>query len=204
VFTSDVKNRWGASWLQWRGYGPFFAEVIHVLERQRPPALALDVVPGPVHGATRSISIALEARDGEGRQRDLLHPAVVVRAGNAAPRDVVTHQVAPGRYEATLVADAREPLSVSTKGDEDGAARFVTRTIVPDAAAEYRFEPPDESLLQAIAAATGGAWRPAPAALRSAAGDRATERRAMWPPLLVLALGLWFADVLLRRIRVFE
>ena len=202
VFTSDVKNRWGAQWLQWRGYGPFFAGVVHVLERQRPPALALDVVPGPVRGATRSVAIAVEARDGEGRQRDLLHPSVVVRSGNGAARDAVAHQVAPGRYEATLVVDAQQPLSVTISGEDGGGA--VTRTIVPDPMAEYRFEPPDESLLQAIAAATGGAWRPAPSALSSAAGDRATERRPMWPPLLVLALGLWFMDVLLRRIRVFE
>jgi len=204
VFTSDVKNRWGAQWLQWRGYGPFFAEVVHVLERQRPPALALDVVPGPVRGATRSVAISVEARDGEGRQRDLLHPALVIRAGNGASRDVATHQVAPGRYEATLVVDAQQTLSVSMKGEVGEQAGAVTRTIVPDPIAEYRFDPPDESLLKAIASATGGAWRPSPTALVNAAGDRTTERRPMWPPLLVLALVLWFVDVLLRRIRVFE
>ena len=42
----------------------------------------------------------------EGRYRDLLHPSVRVRAGSGASRDIVTHQVAPGRYEATVVADA--------------------------------------------------------------------------------------------------
>ena len=82
--------------------------------------------------------------------------------------------------------------------------RHPAPTIVPDPIAEYRFDPPDESLLKAIASATGGAWRPSPTALVNAAGDRTTERRPMWPPLLVLALVLWFVDVLLRRIRVFE
>lgn len=207
VFTSDVKDRWGAAWVQWRGYGPFFSAVVHAIERQRPPAAALEVTPGPIRGATRAVAIAVEARDAEGRYRDLLHPAVAIRTGAGATRDVVTHQVAPGRYEATVVTDAQQSLSVSVKGEEpadSAGAGPMTRTVVPDPMAEYRFDPPDEALLKGIAAATGGAWRPTPAALVNAAGDRTTERRPMWPPLLALALTLWFVDLLFRRIRVFE
>jgi hypothetical protein len=70
--------------------------------------------------------------------------------------------------------------------------------------AEYRFDQPDEPLLKAIAAATGGAWRPASSALVNAASDQRSERRPMWPPLLVCALGLWFLDLLFRRVRLFE
>jgi Ca-activated chloride channel family protein len=207
VFASDVKNRWGAGWLQWRGYGPFFSALVHALVRQRPPAIALDVTPGPVRGATRSLAIALEARDGEGAYRDLLHPAVRIQAGTGASRDVPVHQVAPGRYEASVVADAGETLTVSMKGDGPAGkddAGAVTRTIVPDRMAEYRFGAPDEALLKAIAAATGGAVRPTSAALLNAAGDQRTARRPLWPLLVSVALGLWFVDLLFRRIRVFE
>jgi hypothetical protein len=208
VFASDVKNRWGANWVQWRGYGPFFSAVVHALERQRPAAMALDVTPGPVRGATRSVAIALEARDAGGGYRDLLHPAVRIRAGTGASRDVPARQVAPGRYEAAVVADAGQILSVSV--NEEGAPDIkeqptpVTRTIVPDPVAEYRFGAPDEVLLKAIATATGGAWRPTPAALVNATGDQKTARRPLWPPLVGFALGLWFLDLLFRRIRVFE
>jgi uncharacterized membrane protein/uncharacterized protein YegL len=204
MFASDVKDRWGANWVRWPGYGPFFTAVVHALERQRPPALALDVTAGPILGATRSVAMGVEARDARGRYRDLLHPAVRVRSGSGAPRDVPARQVAPGRYEATVVADAQQPLSVTTTGDGAEGAPAVSRVIVPDPMAEYRFQPPDEDLLKAIAVATGGAWRPTPSALASAAGDRKTARRPMWPPLLALALGLWFVDLLVRRIRVFE
>ena len=81
VFASDVKDRWAADWVKWRGYGPFFAAVVRALERQRPPAVALDVTPGPVHGGARSIAISVEARQPNGQYRDLLHPAVQVRSG---------------------------------------------------------------------------------------------------------------------------
>jgi hypothetical protein len=71
-------------------------------------------------------------------------------------------------------------------------------------AAEYRFRSPDERLLHSIATATGGAYHPTPASLANADGDSRTARRPLWPALVTLALALWFLDLLLRRIRVFE
>jgi hypothetical protein len=72
VFASDVKDRWAAQWVGWREYGPFFTALIRALERRRPPAVTLDAVAGPVHGAARSVAISVEARDSGGRYRDLL------------------------------------------------------------------------------------------------------------------------------------
>jgi hypothetical protein len=45
---------------------------------------------------------------------------------------------------------------------------------------------------------------PPAAALAAAPSDRHSERRPLWPWLTTLALGLWFVDLLLRRVRVFE
>jgi hypothetical protein len=114
---------------------------------------------------------------------------------------VSLRQVAPGRYEAALVADASQPISVTTSGSESG---ITSRVVVPDGAAEYRFRPADEGLLRSMAAATGGTWQPAAAALANAAGDLRTERRPIWPGLIAIALGLWLVDLLLRRVRLFE
>jgi Ca-activated chloride channel family protein len=210
VFTSDVKDRWAADWVKWKGYGPFFTSIVRALERRRPPAVALSVTPGPVHGAARTLAIAIEARHPNGHYRDLLHPAVEVRpmrpAGRrAAPAKVTLRQVAPGRYEASLIVDAAQPVTISVTGPDserlDGAT---VRHVVPDPAAEYRFRPPDDVLLKSMASATGGAWRPDAAALANAAGDTRTDRRPVWPALVTIALGLWFVDLLLRRVRVFE
>jgi uncharacterized membrane protein len=200
VFTSDVKDRWAANWVTWRGYGPFFASVVRAIARQRPPAAALDVAPGPIHRHDRSIVIGLEARDPGGGYRDLLHPAVQARSGNGSSFDVQLRQVAPGRYEATVVADAAQPLTVTTAGADAGVT---SRVILPDAAAEYRFRPPDEALLKSIASATGGVWKPTPATL-AAAGDNRTQRRPFWPALVATALCLWFVDLAVRRVRLFE
>lgn len=204
VFASDVKDRWAANWVTWRGYGPFFASVVRALQRQRPPALALDVAPGPIRGGTRAIAVAVEARDAAGRYRNLLDPAVRVERRGRDALSVRTRQVAPGRYEATVLADAGETLRISLEGANAAVPDVSTRTVVPDPAAEYRFRPPDEAHLRSIASATGGGWRPTAAAMANASGDTRTARRALWPSLAGLALALWLVDLILRRIRIFE
>jgi uncharacterized protein YegL len=204
VFASDVKDRWAANWVRWRGYGPFFTAVVRALERQRTPALALDVKPGPIHGSVRSVAIGVEARDVNGRYRDLLSPAVELRRAGSDRRTIPVRQVAPGRYEATVVVNAAEPLTIAIAGAPADAAGITSRMIVPDPAAEYRFKPPDEELLKSMASATVGAWMPSIQSLANTSGDRRSERRPVWPWLIVTALCLWFVDLVLRRVRIFE
>jgi Ca-activated chloride channel family protein len=204
VFASDVKDRWAANWVTWRGYGPFFTSIVRALQRQRVPPLALAVTPGPIRGRTRTVSIALEARDAGGAYRNLLNPTLQVRTrAGSAPARLPARQVAPGRYEASVVADAAQPLTVTVDGAAVGTG-ITSRSVLPDPAAEYRFRPTDAGLLRTIASATGGMYQPTATSLTNAPGDRRTERRPLWPALIVLALALWFADLVLRRIRIFE
>jgi hypothetical protein len=146
--------------------------------------------------------MSVEARDAAGEYRNLLRPVVRVSAGGAS-RDVAARQVAPGRYEATVVADATRPI-VATVSEGPSDAIKPSRTIAPDPAIEYRFSAPDENLLRAIAGATGGSWRPEAASLGAKPGERSSERRPLWPVLVALALAVWFVDLTFRRVRVFE
>ena len=200
VFASDVKDRWAADWVRWRGYGPFFASVLRSLERRRPAAIALDVAAGPVRGGARTITLAVEAREAGGGYRNLLHPAAQVRAQAGAPANVTLRQVAPGRYEASVVADAR-PLTFTMTGNDPGPA---SRAVLSDPAAEYRFRPRNDTALRALASATGGLWAPTASGLANAPADRRIERRPISTPLIALALAIWFADLLLRRVRLFD
>lgn len=202
VFASDVKDRWASAWLRWRGYGPFFSAVVRAVARQRPEPLALTVSPGIVREGTRTMSFSIEARDDQGRYRDLLRPSIAVRAGSGSAATVTARQVAPGRYEATMIVDASEALTISTS--EGAAAPADVRRVLPDLDAEYRFRPADELLLGAVAGATGGAMAANVAALEWPAASARSSRHALWPWLVVAALVVWMVDVLLRRIRLFE
>jgi uncharacterized membrane protein len=199
MFASDVKDRWAAEWVAWKGYAPFFSSVVRAVQRQRPPAIALSVAPGFARGQSRAVVISVEARDPEGRYQNLLRPAVEVRENDGPPQTVALRQVAPGRYETSVVADASKSLTVTTTG-----AVAASRIVVPDPAAEYRFRPIDEERLKSIALSTGGAWQPTTQTLSNRTGDLRTERRPLWPALLAFALALWFLDLVFRRVRVFE
>ncbi len=199
VFASDVKDRWATDWLAWPGYGPFFSSVVRALQRQRPAAVELSLTEGPVHGGARSIGIAVEARDPDGAYRNLLRPTVQVRQGAEPPATVPLRQVAPGRYEAGVMADAVKVVTVTATGTGTTA-----RVLVPDAAAEYRLHAADAALLKSIAASTGGVFGPNPPDLANRAGDRQSRRRPLWPALFAVALALWFADLVFRRVRLFE
>jgi len=201
VFASDVKDRWASEWLKWKGYGPFFAATVHALERRRVPAAAIEVTPGPVRGTTRTVTLTVDARDPSGSYGLLPKlPVLRVRSSGGSSRDLVTHQVAPGTYQASIVTNASETLTVDLVGDTTAATRYV----VSDEAAEYRLRPPDEAQLRAIAEATGGAWQPAADVVRRIADTRQVSRHALWPWLVLVGLLSWLLDVLLRRVRLFE
>ncbi len=203
IFTSDVKDRWGSNWVTWRSYGPFFSAVIRALQRQRPPALALTVEPGVVHGTTRSMALSIEARDVDGNPRDFLTPKIRVQSGAKAPVEIPARETAPGHYEARAIVDAAETFAASVVGaGADGG--ITSGLVVPDTNEEYRFRLPDEPRLRSIADATGGHWQPTPLQLASTAGEHRASRRPLWPTLLWAALGMWLVDLLMRRVRVLE
>jgi len=203
VFASDVKDRWAADWVKWRGYGPFFSAVVRELAGQRPVPLALDMEVGAARGTSRAVTLTVEARDEAGKPRNLLRPNIRVRAG-ALERTLVARQVAPGRYEARLTTDANVMVEAELVDASLPEGSGLSRSFVPDAGAEYRFGPADTSLLASIAASTGGSVTPEAAALERGAGDTSASRIALWPWLVLFAAFAWAADLFLRRIRIFE
>jgi Ca-activated chloride channel family protein len=200
VFASDVKDRWATDWLKWKGYGPFFTSVLRAIARQRPPAGGMEIVAGAATGSARPVTVSIEARDPHGNYLDRQKPTITIQAGDGTTATRTARQVLPGRYEATLVADAAQPLTITLDGP--GGVK-TSRLVIPDTAAEYRFRPADQELLASIAAATGGAPGATADAIRRSSESQAA-RRALWPTLVFVALGLWFVDILLRRVRILE
>jgi hypothetical protein len=201
VFASDVKDRWGANWIGWRGYGPFFAALVRSLQRQTPPPVLVDVTSGPVRGGAARHRVSIEARDPGGAFRNLLRPAIALDAAARGSAAMTARQAGPGRYEADVLAPARR-LTIGVSGI--AGAAVATRIVIPDAMAEYRFREADVDTLKAFAAATGGSLQPTAEMLRQKPSERPAVRRPASGALLALALLCWFADILARRVRLFE
>jgi uncharacterized membrane protein len=201
VFASDVKDRWGANWIGWRGYGPFFATLVRSLQRQTPPPVTVDVASGPLRRGVATERVTIEARDGSGSARNLLHPEVTVAADGRGSSAVAARQVAPGRYEAEILAPARR-LTIGVRGIESAAP--ASRLVIPDLMAEYRFREADVDTLKAFAEATGVSLQPTADSLRQKPGEHPAVRRPIAGALLALALLCWLLDILGRRVRLFE
>ena len=161
----------------------------------------VDVTSDPVRRNAATQHIAIEARDPSGAFRNLLRPEAAIEVEGARPGTIGARQVAPGRYEADVLAPART-LTVTVRGT--GTSATPVRLVLPDAMAEYRFREPDVALLDALATATGGSLRPTADGLRQKPTERPPVRRPMSSALLALALACWFTDILARRMRLFE
>jgi hypothetical protein len=203
VFASDAKDRWASRWIGWRGYGPFWTRVVRAVRRQpsAPLQMTVDTERRP-HGVVAA-TLRLDARTSDGGYQNLLRPSFAVRAADGAERRVDARQIAPGAYEADVVLDEATGYAIVAEGLEGGAEQPAV-TIAANYPQEYRFRPADARALSAISIPTGGRYEPDAAALRPGAGDRSSVPTRLWPGLLMLALAAYLADLLLRRVRIFE
>jgi uncharacterized membrane protein len=199
MFAADVDGRWTRDWLAWPGFGSFLGTLVRSLAPRHLPARALSVTAGDRQGPLRVLTVALEARDRQGRAEGFLTPVIDVRAANLQPGRFALQQIGTGRYEARVVVDVTEPLTFSLT---EGSAATVSaaRVFAADHAAEYRFGDPDEQRLAEIAQLTGGTMNATAEDLGRAARSSATRRHPVGPWLLLTALLAWLVDIGVRRV----
>lgn len=205
-FASDVKDRWGARWLQWPGYRAFWTRVVRDVMRRPDTSGGLRVERVARHDGALDTRFILDAVDRDGRLASLGAPRVEIVGGDDV-RTIALDQTAPGRYEATTrLEDDRDYIAGARF---DGRVTFapgtpLARFVLARELDELRLRPPDTDLLQALARDTNGRYDPAPGSISDAGDARARTPRPLWPWLLAAALMLYLTDLLLRRIRIWE
>jgi hypothetical protein len=208
AFTSDVKNRWAASWVRWPGYQKFWAHLVRTTMRQDTTAahgVAFDVSSEVEGGRARVLVDALSADghfisglDGTADVIDIAHPS--------DKRSYPLAEVAPGRYEAKFLMDHYGAFLVRASQHRPGGDHVVaesTTTLSVPYPREYLFLPPTEAPLDRLAAITHGKRAPSAPEVFSPGDEKLWSRRELWPWCLWAALALLLVDVALRRVRVF-
>ena len=199
MFASDVKNRWAADWLQWDGYGKFWAQLTREIMR-RESREALDLRMSRQDGG---VLISLDVLDEAGRFRNGLKPRVRVAEGDRAETSVLLEQSGPGSYRAYLPHDPAKSVRAQLQSGGGISSALALRAGVQileaTFAAELRSLPPNMQLLEALAAQTGGKIAPAIEDISASHGDASDRAHMLWPWLVALALAFYLADIFVRR-----
>jgi uncharacterized membrane protein len=197
AFTSDAKPRWAAEWVNWPGFSKFWAQVVrHAMRKADAKGVFVQV-----DQRDGKAKVTLDAVAADGKYLNDAGTEMTVLEPQGGERKLAMTQTAPGRYVAEFPADKAGTYHVQmTQTAKGQPATQQSRGLVVNYDDELRLRPTNESLLKAVAEASGGAYDPAPEA--AFAPDERTASRAvpLWPWLVIAALVLFAADVALRRI----
>jgi hypothetical protein len=195
AFTSDAKARWAGEWLDWPGYGKFWAQVVRGLLRKSGPA-AFDVVRRENGDA---LELRIDAVTPEGGFRNRLPITVIARdAGTEETQTATVVQDAPGSYRATLALpnEGTTVINITSPDLPDGGMALAhTRSY----AREFLLTETNEPLLRKIAEVSGGKFAPQPAGVFAHGDHRSYRRRDLTNWFLIAALVLMPIDIFLRR-----
>ena len=205
AFTSDATAHWGAYWLAWEGYAPFWSQSLRWTLRQG----TAGNMQTQVTEEDGRAKIAVDAVTSDGEFRNMLdlraHISHVDPAGvngPAATRETVTlEQTAPGHYEGSFDARATGAFVVTVEErGPDGPASMPPATLVIPYSPEYQALQPNVPLMTKIVEQTGGVANPAPEEVFGTLRFGSRRLRDLWPLLAVLAAVLFLVDVAVRRV----
>ena len=197
-FTSDVKNRWSADWVQWEGYGKFWSQLTRgVLKQLGSTTVFFD---GERQGDVAIFNLTLLTEDGN--YRNGLVPELNLSVGQEV-RVANMSQIAPGQYQLVVPFKEQQPVSATllAKGDisDDVVDMAGSRSVFPSFPAEYRFSGPNLELLSAVALSTGGGLDARADQVFAPGDDTVQKRFALWPILMILALVAYLVEIFVRR-----
>lgn len=197
AFTSDAKARWAAEWLSWPGYSKFWAQVVrHAMRKSDAKGVFVQV-----DRKDGKAKVTLDAVKTDGTFLNEATSELTVIEPQGGERKVAMTQTAPGRYVGEFPTDRQGTYHVSMTQQAKGQQPTQqTRGLVVNYDDELRIRPTDEALLEAVAKASGGRFKPEPEAVFDADERTASRPVPLWPYLVVAAALIFLADVALRRI----
>ena len=204
VFTSDAGARWATAWPNWAEYRAFWEQTIRWLMRPSAPANA--VARTRIDGDRAVVELEVTRADGG---FDLVtQPDGALVAPDGTLRALPLEQVGAGRWRGEFdIADAGTYLaSFALSEDEMGRRTSVFTAVDAPYSREYRTTGANRSLLEQVAARTGGRVieldSPAQsidAFLRTGTATPLMSR-GLWDLLAMLAALLFLFDAAARRI----
>ncbi len=200
VFTSDIKNKWAHRWLRWRGFAPFWRQLIKDgIHKEKEEW----VYPAEAFVARGQLKIAVDAVDKKDEFVSGVESTARISLPDGTSKTLKLKQQAPGRYEGTIPAEQYGPYRLQFDHRKDGKKIAISHASVsyPYPEELLRFDS-DLTRIASLSEETGGLSDPKADAMWHATGHQSTHREPLWHWLLACALGGFLLDVFLRRVRL--
>ena len=199
AFTSDLSNRWGKDWIQWKHYGRFTAQMVKWVQRKETAKRYFATM---AHQGEKG-NFRVDVISDQNRYVNNLDLNANVLLPSGRNVTIAMAQTAPGRY------------AVAFPAEEIGAYYFSVYNTAGDAAAsprtfgfgipystEFKSITVNEELLKELAVTTKGRMLTIddiPVDLFEDNTDDKKSGAPMWPYLIMALLPLLIADVAARK-----
>ncbi|MEL6394986.1 MAG: VWA domain-containing protein [Planctomycetota bacterium] len=209
AFTSDASTRWASAWTSWGGFRQFWEQ--HARWAMRPAGSANVRVITERRGDQTVLIV--DALDEAGERLNFARFQGRLATPDGEGAEIAIQQVGPGRYEGVVeTPDSGSYVATLTyraPGQREGAPELkgsVQAAIAKPFADEFRALTTNESLLRQVATITGGeVLTRDPEADEPWRREGLTEPVALspiWLAVAISAIGLFLADVGIRRVRI--
>ncbi|MBX3383178.1 MAG: VWA domain-containing protein [Phycisphaeraceae bacterium] len=208
VYTSDATTRWNPQWVAWPNYRAFWEQ--NTRWAMRPGGSANVRVVTENRGDQTLITV--EALDAAGERLNFANFRGRLAAPDGSASDIELRQVGPGRYQGVVPSEAAgsyvmglryvAPDERSPGGVLEGT---VQAAITRPFADEYRALEDNSALLTQVAQMTGGRVireRGAVDLWTREGVELPVALRPIWLAVALAGLGLFLADVAVRRVRI--
>lgn len=197
AFMSDVKDRWAVEWLKWKGYPKFWSQLVRETMRRRDD----DAFDFRVRREGKSALLSIDAVEKSGRFLNDVRTEVRIIDPAQKVSVVDVPQIGPGSYEVRIPLTERGTYVFHASSEGRNGESDMLAYSYPD---ELHFYPPDFLKLRTISAETGGVFQPKGEEIFDSGGQTTMAAFELWPGLAAFGLGLYFLDVLLRRVRILK
>ena len=200
AFTSDLSNRWGKDWVNWRHYGKFISQIVKWVQRKETGTQFTAAIDS--QGKKSNFMVDVTTDQNRFVNYLALNTNVLLPAGN--DRTVAMEQIAPGRYVATFPAEeiGAYYFSVYSSSGEYAATPRTFGFGIPYTE-EFNSTDVDEDLLEDLAATTNGRLlaidHPLVDLFKNTSESK-NYRTPVWPYLIMIFLLLLIADVIVRKL----
>ena len=196
VWSSDALGAWAGKWPEWEGYGVLWPRLIEDSLRRNPPG---DVrIASQVYEDQAVVTVRVPA---ERPGKESKAPKLWVQDPKGKTQDLELVRRGLGLYRAELPmrSSGAYALRAERKG-KSGAREVAYASLSRDYRAEYLSAEGNLSLLMSMAQVSGGKVNPTAQELFAPGRQDRETTENRWPPLLLMALGVFLLEIMLRRL----